>query len=338
MKSRIVSVLVAAGFFSLGVSGSSAATLDEVKAKGFVMCGVSQGLPGFSHEKEGKWSGLDVDICRAIAAAIFGDGSAVKFTPLSARERFTALTSGEVDVLSRNTTWTMKHDASLGLNFGPTTFYDGQGFMVRKELGVNSTLELSGATVCTNIGTTSELNVRDYFQSNNMELNVLEFQKMDEALKAYEIDRCQVYTADSSGLHAQRLKLSYPDEHNILPEIISKEPLGPVVRQGDDQWFNIVKWAVFALINAEEMGISSANIDSMMDFEEPAVARFVGASGSLGDMIGLDNEWAANIIKQVGNYSEIFERNVGPNTDLEIPRGINALWSNGGIMYAPPLR
>lgn len=317
--------------------GSS--TLEDIKAKGFVQCGVSQGLPGFSNpDDKGDWSGLDVDVCRAIAAAIFGDGDAVKFTPLSAKERFTALQSGEVDILSRNTTWTMTRDASLGLNFTTVTYYDGQGFMVRKDLGVSSALELSGASVCTNTGTTTELNVSDYFRANDMDFEIVAFEKADEVVAAYDAGRCDVYTTDASGLYAQRLKLEDPGVHIVLPEIISKEPLGPVVRQGDDGWFNLTKWVVFALVNAEELGVSSENVDDMMGSDNPAIARLMGTAGGYGEMIGLENDFAVNAIKAVGNYGEIFDRNVGPDTPLGIARGVNALWSDGGLMYAPPLR
>ncbi|MFK8034250.1 MAG: amino acid ABC transporter substrate-binding protein [Hyphomicrobiales bacterium] len=317
--------------------GSS--TLAEIQAKGFVQCGVSQGLPGFSNpDSSGAWSGLDVDVCRAIAAAIFGDGDAVKFTPLSAKERFTALQSGEIDILSRNTTWTMTRDASLGLNFSTVTYYDGQGFMVRSDMDIDSALKLSGASVCTNTGTTTELNVTDYFRANNMEFEIVAFEKADEVVAAYDAGRCEVYTTDASGLYAQRLKLEDPGAHIVLPEIISKEPLGPVVRQGDDGWLNLTKWVVYALVNAEELGVSSANIGDMMDSKNPAVARLMGNAGGYGEMIGLENDFAVKAIKAVGNYREIFERNVGPDTPLKIARGVNALWSDGGLMYAPPLR
>ncbi len=339
MSKKLLSAVLGAAIFGIGASTASATTLEDVKAKGFVQCGVSQGLPGFSNpDDKGNWSGLDVDICRGVAAAIFGNGDAVKFTPLSAKERFTALQSGEIDILSRNTTWTMTRDASLGLNFTGVTYYDGQGFMVRNSLGVKSALELSGASVCTNTGTTTELNVADYFKANGMEYEIVAFEKADEVVAAYDAGRCDVYTTDASGLYAQRLKLTNPGEHVVLPEIISKEPLGPVVRQGDDEWFNLTKWVVYALVNAEELGITSENIDSMMSSENPEIQRILGKNGSYGEMLGLGNDFAVNAIKAVGNYGEIFERNVGPNTDLKIERGVNALWSKGGLMYAPPLR
>ncbi|MCW2307298.1 amino acid ABC transporter substrate-binding protein [Rhodobium gokarnense] len=331
--------LVLGAAVALAATAANAGTLDDVKAKGFVQCGVSQGLPGFSNpDDQGNWTGLDVDYCRALAAAIFNDPEKVKFSPLSAKERFTALQSGEIDVLPRNTTWTMSRDTALGLNFVGVNYYDGQGFMVRKSLGVASALELSGANVCTNTGTTTELNVADYFRSKDMPYQIVAFEKADEVVQAYDAGRCDVYTTDASGLYAQRLKLTNPDEHMVLPEIISKEPLGPVVRQGDDEWFNLAKWVHFATINAEELGVTSANVDEMKNSETPSIKRLLGTEGEYGKAIGLDNDWAYNVIKHVGNYGEIFERNVGPSTQLGIARGLNALWSKGGLQYAPPVR
>lgn len=339
MKKTIMSAIFGAATIGLTMSGASAATLDDVKAKGFVQCGVSQGLPGFSNpDDKGNWTGIDVDLCRAVAAAAFGDATKVKFTPLSAKERFTALQSGEIDVLSRNTTWTATRDTSLGLNFAGVNYYDGQGFMVRKDLGVKSALELSGASVCTNTGTTTELNVADYFRANKMEYEIVAFEKADEVVGAYDAGRCDVYTTDQSGLYAQRLKLTNPADHTVLPEIISKEPLGPVVRQGDDQWFNLVKWTHFAMVNAEELGISSANVDEMKGSDNPAIKRVLGTEGTFGEALGVGNDWAYNIIKQVGNYAESFDRNVGPDTPLAIARGTNDLWTRGGLQYAPPIR
>ena len=339
MKKLMLTGVLGAAALAIAGSAANAATLDDVKAKGFVQCGVSQGLPGFSNpDADGNWSGLDVDLCRAVAAAVFGDAEAVKFTPLSAKERFTALQSGEVDLLSRNTTWTMSRDTQLGLNFAGVNYYDGQGFMIRTSMDINSALELSGASICTNTGTTTELNVADYFRANNMEYELVAFEKSDEVVAAYDAGRCDVYTTDQSGLYAQRLKLTNPGEHKVLPEIISKEPLGPVVRQGDDQWFNIVKWAHIATVNAEELGVTSANADEMKDGDNPAVKRLLGTEGAFGEGIGLGNDWAYNIIKMVGNYGEIFDRNVGPDTPLGISRGVNALWSKGGLQYGPPVR
>jgi len=338
MNKLTVAVAALAGVaFATSVN---AATLDDVKAKGFVQCGVSQGLPGFSNaDDSGEWTGIDVDLCRAVAAAVFGDASAVKFTPLSAKQRFTALASGEVDILSRNTTWTMTRDTQLGLNFAGVNYYDGQGMMVPTALGVNSALELDGANICTNTGTTTELNITDYFRANGMSFNLVAFEKADEVVAAYDAGRCDVYTTDRSGLAAQRGKLTSPDSHVVLPEIISKEPLGPVVRQGDDQWFNIVRWSLNAMINAEEMGITSANVNATKyNKTAPSVARLVGKEGNFGEELGISNDWAYNIIAQVGNYGESYEKHVGPNTPLKLARGVNALWSKGGIMYAPPIR
>ncbi len=342
MNRKLLSVVFGA---VIGVAAATPAiaqdgeTLAKVKDQGFVQCGVSQGLPGFSNPDDaGNWTGIDVDLCRAVAAAVFGDASAVKYTPLSAKERFTALQSGEVDLLSRNTTWTATRDTALGLNFAGVNYYDGQGFMVRKDLGVNSALELSGAAVCTNTGTTTELNVADYFRANNLDYTVVAFEKADEVVQAYDAGRCDVYTTDQSGLYAQRLKLANPDDHKVLPEVISKEPLGPVVRQGDDQWFNIVKWTHIATLEGEELGVSSENVEEMMGSDNPAILRLLGKEGDYGTNLGLSNDWAANIIAQVGNYAEIFERNVGVNTPLGIERGLNALWRDGGIQYSPPVR
>ncbi len=338
MKVKFLPIVLGAAF-SVAATAASAAKLDDVKGKGHVQCGVSQGLPGFSNpDDKGNWTGIDVDVCRALAAAIFGDDGKVKYTPLSAKERFTALQSGEVDLLSRNTTWTATRDTALGLNFTGVNYYDGQGFMVRKSLGVTSALQLNGAAVCTNTGTTTELNVADYFRANKMNYEVVAFEKADEVVQAYDSGRCDVYTTDASGLYAQRLKLSKPDEHIVLPEIISKEPLGPVVQQGDDQWFNLVKWTLFAMVNAEELGVTKANVDEMKNSDNPAIKRLLGTEGKFGENLGVGNDWAYNIIKSVGNYGEIFEANVGPKTPLGISRGVNALWSKGGLQYAPPIR
>ncbi len=316
-----------------------AATLDDVKKQGYLKCGVSQGLPGFSSvDDSGTWSGLDVDVCRAVAAAVFGDAKKVKYRPLSAKERFAALQTGEIDLLSRNTTWTMSRDTSLGVNFTGTTYYDGQGFLVRKALGVKSARELDGATVCANQGTTTEQNLADYFRSHKMKYDIVVFEKSDEVVRAYESGRCDVYTTDRSGIAAQRLKLAKPEEHLVLPEIASKEPLGPLVREGDDQWFNIVKWSVFAMINAEDLKVTQANAAKMKSSQNPKIRRLLGEEGSFGRMLGLEESWAYGIISQVGNYGEVFERNLGSKTPLKLARGANKLWSNGGLMYAPPIR
>ena len=341
--------LFGAAALALSAAAASAGTLDTVKQKGFVQCGVSQGLIGFSNpDDQNNWSGLDVDFCKAVAAAVLGDATKVKYSPLSAKERFTALQSGEIDVLSRNSTWTMSRDTSLGLLFAGVTYYDGQGFMVPAKLGVKSALELGGASVCTQTGTTTELNLADYFKANKLEYKIVAFEKNEEVLKAYQEGRCDVFTTDQSGLYAEVLKFPTPADHIVLPEIISKEPLGPVVRQGDDQWFSIVKWSYYALLNAEELGVTSANVDEMKNSANPEIQRLLSvkvknpdgtdADNDFGKGIGLGPDWAYNIIKQVGNYSEIFERNVGLNTPLKIARGKNALWKDGGLQYAPPIR
>ncbi|HSI41065.1 MAG TPA: amino acid ABC transporter substrate-binding protein [Xanthobacteraceae bacterium] len=336
---RLLSTFALAASFGLAAAGAQAAKLDQIKSKGFVQCGVSQGLPGFSNpDDKGNWTGLDVDFCRALAAAIFNDAGKVKFTPLSAKDRFTALQSGDIDVLSRNTTWTITRDTSLGLNFTGVTYYDGQGFLIRKDKKINSALELSGASVCTQTGTTTEQNVADYFRANKMQYEVIAFATADETIKAFDSGRCDVYTTDRSGLAAERLKLTNPDEFIVLPEIISKEPLGPVVSHGDDQWFDIVKWALYAQINAEEAGITSKNVDEMLKSANPDIKRILGTEGKYGEGLGLTNDWAYRIVKLVGNYGEMYDRNVGPATPLKLERGTNALWSKGGLQYAPPIR
>ena len=314
-------------------------TLKAVTNKGFVQCGVSQGLPGFSNpDEKGNWTGFDVDVCRAVAAAIFNEPNKVKYTPLNAKERFTALQSGEIDLLSRNTTWTMSRDTALGMNFTGITYYDGQGFMVRKSLGVTSARQLSGASICTQTGTTTELNLADFFRSNDMPYEVVAFATIDEAVRAYDSGRCDSFTDDASGLYASRLKLTNAEEHIVLPEIISKEPLGPAVRHGDDQWFDIVKWTLYAMLNAEELGVTSKNADEMKRSNDPQVKRLLGVEGSFGEAAGLANDWAYRVIQHVGNYGEVFERNVGKDSKLGIARGLNALWTKGGLHYAPPIR
>lgn len=333
--------LIAATAGLLAMAGAAqAATLDDVKARGALNCGVSQGLPGFSSPNDkNEWSGLDVDFCRAIAAAIFNDVSKVKYSPLSAKDRFTALTSGAIDLLSRNTTWTMSRDTTLGFNFTGVIYYDGQGFLIRKSAGVKSSTELDGASICVQTGTSNELNVGDYFRSKNMKYKeVIAFATLDEAIKAYESGRCDVFTSDRSQLAAVRLKLTNPADHVVLPETISKEPLGPLVRHGDDQWFDLVKWVGFALINAEELGITSKNVDQMLKSANPEIKRLLGTDGKYGEGIGLTADWAVRIINAVGNYGEIYERNVGPNTPLGIERGVNKLWTNGGLQYGMPVR
>jgi general L-amino acid transport system substrate-binding protein len=341
MKKFALSVFLGAAALAYTVSGASASTLSDVKAKGFVQCGVNPGLLGFAQpDASGNWAGFDIDFCKAVASAVFGDPTKVKYTPLSAKDRFTALQSGEIDVLSRNTTWTINRDTALGLKFRPVTYYDGQGFMVRKELNVKSALELSGAAICVQSGTTTELNLADYFKTNDLQYNPVVFDKLEEITTAYDSGRCDVFTTDQSQLYAVRLTLKNPDDNVILPEIISKEPLGPAVRQGDDQWFNIVSWTAYALVNAEEFGITQKNVDEMKNSANPDIKRFLGTEqgSTIGTDLGLTNDWSYNIIKGVGNYGEIFERNIGTNSPLKIARGINALWNKGGIQYAPPVR
>ena len=336
MKRAIITLGLAIG---LGFSAvpATAQTLKAVKDRGSLICGVSQGLPGFSNpDDKGNWTGLDVDYCRAIAAAIFNDPTKVKFSPLSTKDRFEALKAGEIDVLSRNSTWTLSRDATY--NFIGVNYYDGQGFMVRKALKVNSALELNGASICTQTGTTTELNLGDYFRSNNMRYEVIAFATADETVKAYEAGRCDVFTTDVSQLYAEKLKLANANDHVVLPEIISKEPLGPLVRHGDDQWFDVVKWTLFAMLNAEELGVSSKNVDEAMKSNQPEIRRLLGVEGNFGEQLGLTKDWAVRIVKQVGNYGEVFERNVGTGSKLGISRGINRLWTKGGIQYAPPVR
>ena len=333
------SLLVACGQSGGGAGSKKSKTLDNTKKAGFVKCGVSQGLPGFSNADEsGNWTGIDVDVCRAVAAAVLGDADKVKYTPLSAKERFTALTSGEIDVLARNTTWTLSRDADIGLTFVGVNFYDGQGFMVRKNSGITSTADFkSGISACTNTGTTTELNMRDFFNSKNISYEPIAFEKADEVVQAYDAGRCDTYTTDKSGLAAQRTKLSAPDDHIVLPETISKEPLGPVVRQGDSVWEDIVRWSLNTMIEAEEYGINSSNASSLKDSDNPQIKRLVGSEGELGAAFGLDNEWSLRIIEQVGNYGESYKKHIA-DTNILPNRGPNQLWTKGGILYVPPAR
>ena len=338
MSNKIISIALAA---VCGVTATAACadTLADVKAKGHIQCGVTQGVAGFSAPDENNnWSGIEVDFCRAMAAAIFNDPNAVRYTPLTAQERFTALSAGEIDVLSRTTTWTMSRDTQLGIKFVGTMFYDGQGFMVRQADGITSALELSGAAVCIESGTTTELNAADYFAANNMEFNTVVFVDQDEVVKAYEDGRCDVYTTDRSSLASERSKFANPEEHIILPEIISKEPLGPVVRQGDDLWFNIARWTYFALLEAEELGVTQSNVDEMLGSDNPTIKRLLGVEGDFGTPLGLTKDWAYQIVKHIGNYGESYERHVGQNTPIGLARGLNALWKDGGIQYSPPIR
>ena len=325
----------------LGLAAPSFAgkTLDAVKKRGHVRCGVSNGLPGFSApDGKGKWKGLDVDACHAFAAAVFGDMNKIKVIGLSAQQRFTALQSGEVDVLTRNTTQTLSRDTSLGLNFAPVNYYDGQGFIVRKSLGVKSAKGLNGAAVCVHQGTTTERNLADYFRSQKMKFKPVVMENDNELWKAFMAGRCDVYTSDASGLAAHRSKVKNPKDLVILPEVISKEPLAPAVRHGDDQWLDIVSWSIRALIAAEEMGVTSRNVDRMKKSSNPNIKRLVGLLAGNGMSLGLSEKWAYNIIKQVGNYGESFERHVGAKTPLRLERGLNQLWTKGGIMYAAPIK
>jgi general L-amino acid transport system substrate-binding protein len=322
-----------------GAAGAQQKTLDAVKQRGLLSCGVHTGLPGFgAADEKGVWSGLDVDYCRAIAAAVLGEASKVRYVPTTPKERFAALQSREVDVLARSTTWTIQRDSSAGFSFVGVNYYDGQGFMVRKTAGVKMGKELGGATVCVQTGTTTELNLADFFRTNNLPYKPVVFDKIDEAVRAYSNNRCDVYTTDASGLYSVRLQMANPDEHVVLPDIISKEPLGPLVRQDDFQWFTIVKWVHFALLNAEEAGVTQANVDQMRNSTVPDIKRLLGKEGDYGKGLGLDNDWAYRIVKQVGNYGEIFERNVGAGSRLKIDRGLNRLWTKGGLQYAPPIR
>jgi general L-amino acid transport system substrate-binding protein len=325
---------------SLFATGASAqATLNSVKQKGFLTCGSNTGLAGFGQpDAQGSWTGLDVDLCRAIAAAIFDDPTKVRYIPLAAKDRFTALQSGEVDVLSRNSTMTMSRDTQLGLDFPAINYFDGQGFMVRKKLGVSSAKELNGASICTQQGTTTELDLADYFRANHMKYQVVAFPNSDEVFVAYEAGRCDALTNDRAGLYSVRSKASAPDDHIVLPEIISKEPLGPAVRHGDNQWGDIVRWTHMAMLNAEELGVTKANADQMKTSDNPEIKRLLGTEGKFGEAIGLTNDWAVRVIKHVGNYGESFEKNVGEGSRLKIKRGQNALWTKGGLQYGIPVR
>jgi general L-amino acid transport system substrate-binding protein len=332
-------LLAPALLVGLSASAGFAQTLKTVKDRGMLVCGVSQGLPGFSApDDKGNWSGFDVDVCRAIAAAIFNDTSKVKYVPLNAKDRFEPLKSGDIDVLARNSTWTSSRDATQNIIFTAVNYYDGQGFMVRKSLKVNSALELNGASICTQTGTTTELNLADYFRANNMKYEVIAFATADETVKAYESGRCEAFTTDVSQLYAEKLKLSNPADHVILPEIISKEPLTPAVRRGDDQWMTLVRWVQFAMLDAEELGVSSKTVDEALKSPQPEIKRLLGVDGNYGEQLGLTKDWVVRIVKLVGNYGESFERNVGSGSKLGISRGLNRLWTKGGIQYAPPIR
>lgn len=340
LRSTIAKVSLATiAVLSLGSTTLSADTLSDVQKNGFVKCGVDGGLPGFSEVgSDGVYKGIDVDLCRAVAAGVLGDAKKVKYVALTAKERLTALQSGEIDMLSRNTTWTQTRDTSLGLKFAGVNYYDGQGFMVNKKLGVKSAKELDGASICLQTGTTTELNVADYFRTNKMKYKLVSYDTNDQVLKGYETGRCDVLTSDQSQLYGLRIKLAKPDESIVLPEVISKEPLGPVVRQGDDKWFNIVRWTFNAMLTAEENGVTSKNVDAMLKTDNPDIKRLLGVEGEMGKNLGLAKDFAFQIVKQVGNYGESFEATVGVGSPLKIARGYNALWNQGGLQYAPPFR
>src|SRR5215469_2249491 len=340
---KLIGGIVMAGacaLVALPPTAHAGPTLDAIKGRGMVVCGVNTGLAGFAlPDREGNFKGLDADTCRAIAAAVLGDAKKVKFVPTTAQQRFTALQTGEIDVLTRNTTWTLLRDTDNGFNFAPPNYYDGQGFMVPKKLGVKTAKELDGATICVQPGTTTELNLADYFRSNKINFKPLVIEKLDEVENAYFAGRCDAYTTDRSGLAATRAqKASNPDDHIILPDVISKEPLAPAVRHGDDEWFDIVKWVQFAAIEAEEDGITAANVDEALKSEDPNVKRLLGVTPGMGKSLGVDEKWAYNLVKQVGNYGEVFERNVGKSSPLKLERGLNDLWTRGGLMYTMPVR
>jgi len=339
MKLNKIALLVGLASASLVPSFASADTLDQVMKKDVLNCGISTGLTGFSAtDSEGTWKGLDVTLCQSVAAAVLGDASKVKYIPLTAKERFTALQSGEIDVLSRNTTWTQTRDTSLGLNFAGVNYYDGQGFLVNKKLGVTSAKELDGATFCIQAGTTTEMNLTDYFKANKMDYKAVTYDTSAQTIDGFKKGRCDAVTSDSSQLYSLKLKMDDPASVMVLPEIISKEPLGPVVRQGDDKWFNIVKWTMFATLEAEELGVTKANAKDELKSTNPGIQRLLGVTGKMGENLGLDPKWAYNIVSQVGNYGEIFESTVGKGSPLQIDRGINKLWKDGGLMYSMPIR
>jgi general L-amino acid transport system substrate-binding protein len=339
-QAKLAAVVVASLGALMAAPAHAGKTLDAIKARGQVVCGVNTGLAGFgAADSTGKWTGLDIDVCRAIAAAVLGDGEKVKYVPLNAQARFTALQSGEIDVLSRNTTFTLTRDASLGLHQTAITYYDGQGFMVPVKSKIKSAKQLKGQTVCVQSGTTTEKNLTDFSKASGLGIKPVVFEKLEAAEGAYFAGRCIAYTTDASGLASTRNKVAKdPKEHAILPELISKEPLGPLVRRGDDEWFAIVKWTIYGLLEAEEYGVTQANVDQQKESKDPVVGRILGTTEDTGKLLGLDKEWLARAIKTTGNYGEIFERNVGPNSALQLPRGSNNLWSKGGLQYAPPVR
>ncbi len=340
MKKVALSLAVTAAAFAFGQASMAGEVLNKIKANDVVVCGVNTAAPGFSNaDSQGKWTGLDVDYCRSLAAAVLGDANKVKFVPLSSPQRFSALQAGEIDVLARNTTWNLTRDASLGAVFAGIIYYDGQGFLVPKKIGVKSAKELNGATICVQSGTSSEPSVADYFKSHNMKYKAVLFDTTEATQGAFLSGRCQVYTTDMSDLAGARTKATNPDDYMILPEVISKEPLGPSVRRGDNEWFQIARWVLYAMIEAEEYGINQANVDELRKSStNPNVQRLVGSGEDMGKLLGLDKDWSYRIIKQVGNYGESFEKNLGPKTPLALPRGVNEQWTKGGLLYAPPVR
>lgn len=343
MHARVVLALGLFAVLSLGAAAAQTQAGDDmlslVRQRGYLKCGVSEGLAGFSvTDDKGVWRGIDVDLCRAVAAAVFGDAGKVRYTPLTTKVRFTALQSGEIDVLSRNTTWTLGRDAGQHLTFVAINYYDGQAFMVPKALGLKHVTELDGATICVQQGTTTEQNVADYFRAHSLQYELVTFERDEQVVQAYEAKRCDAYTTDLSGLYADRVLLTKPSDHVVLPEIISKEPLGPAVREGDDRWADIVRWSYYAMIAGEELGVTSANVDAMKKSSNPEVRRLLGVEGDFGPQLGLSADWAYRILKQVGNYGQSFDRNVGKGSPLGIARGLNALWRDGGLQYAPPVR
>jgi len=336
---RLRGLAVFAAIALLGAFPAHATTLDKVRARGYLICGTNPATAGFSVPGgNGKWTGFLVDYCRAVATAVLGDASRVRFIPLNAKDRFTALQSGEIDILAHNVTWSSSRDASLGLLFAATIFYDGQGFMVKKSDHVKSPDDLDGASICVSQGTTAELNIADYFRAHGLRYSTVAFADEQAVIRAFESGRCDVYSADTSSLNAARMQMARPDESTVLPVLISKEPLAPAVRQGDDQWFNIAKWTLFVMLSAEEYGVTSANVNASMTSKNPNIRRLLGVEGNVAKDFGLSPKWTYNVIKQVGNYAEIFDRNIGAKSPLKIPRGMNALYSQGGLQYSPPIR
>ncbi|MFM9850648.1 MAG: amino acid ABC transporter substrate-binding protein [Hyphomicrobiaceae bacterium] len=339
MLRRCLGALIGFALVSAPVAASAQTTLEKIKARGQIVCGASLGVPGFSYpDDKGTWTGFDTDMCRALAAVIFDDPNKASYVPLSSKDRMIALQTGTIDVLSRTTTWTSSRDAGQGIVFTAINYYDGQGFIVRKSLGIKSAKELNGATICVSQGTTTELNLADFARSNGIKVNVLNFIDTNETAKAYEASRCDGYTTDMSQLAANRLKFANPGDHVILPDIISKEPLGPWVRRGDEQWFALVRWTLFAMLNAEELGVTQANVADMLKSDNPEIKRLLGTEGNMGEQLGVPADWVVRILRHVGNYGESFERHLGPNTRIGLARGSNELWSKGGLQYAPPIR